>query len=1028
MNEWFISCRRLAPLLLCIALFSCSDGSDYRPPAVEPPVEPEPEPGPVASARLVASEADLLGGPLARGVRGDFVLENDYLRVIVQRPGRRWLGIGTYGGNIIDVSRKKADGSFYPDHMEEFVLGVNIENTPNYIEVEVANDGAEGTPASICARGPDDLLDFINASSIIRGLGFQFPDSADDRDLPVEIETCYSLAADKPYVTMDTTITNTSSEELPIFLVEYLNGSGQVEPYQPMIGFGEPQITPVCPLEKRVACSSSDDGQCDQCNYIAFAGTDDAQGVSYGFIHDVPGTTSFSTSGVNNLVLGLDVFNLLLGRGDPNFIVPADGELELRSYFAVGDGTVSSIGDIRNTIFGLETGKLSGTTSSNEAPLAGAQIAVYQVLNDTTNPPSLFMAGHSHTDDDGSYSMNLPPGDYIVRANMEGYLFPTEDAVAVSINAAETSTVDIAFPSTGKLHVTLLDEIGPGPAKLQLVGFDPSPQPLNNVQFALAGIFSDVDADKLPYGIALVDFIDTSGDSVTITVEPGQYQLVLSRGPRYSVFKQLITITPGDTTTVAGEITRIVDSEGFVHGDFHVHSIDSPDAEVTREERVATYLAEGMDFFTPSDHGIRVDFSSTLADMGVERLIGTASSSETTTFDYGHFNSWPVTVDTQQLGGGSLDWGRGTEPGMDFPQYSSYVLSPQEIIDGLHADPKNNLVQINHIGSFFGGAGLAIDTGLTPPRSFTDPVSRRLDPQLDNAFSDSFDALEVWIGTNGRRGIVDDFLAQNAGDWFNLINQGIVRIGIANSDSHDRRFTRISARNFIASDLTGGVELSAGAEQLAASVKAGKTIGSNAPFLVLDAQGSFNGQQQRAGLRVTDSTTMSLDAGGDVELRVTVQTPQWAPIDRIDFYINSQPERTSGENEAARYAICPSAGFNKGDEEWNSIEVIVNDAVPGAVRTEINVTMVLPELTRDTWVVAIARGSEGVSEPLFPVLPASLDSALNTTLEELIDGNLGESGTPAFAFTNPLFIDVDGDGWEAPGVANTACSRPPKNI
>jgi len=95
-----------------------------------------------------------------------------------------------------------------------------------------------------------------------------------------------------------------------------------------------------------------------------------------------------------------------------------------------------------------------------------------------------------------------------------------------------------------------------------------------------------------------------------------------------------------------------------------------------------------------------------------------------------------------------------------------------------------------------------------------------------------------------------------------------------------------------------------------------------------------------------------------------------------------------------------------------------------AARTDITATLTLDEITEDTWVVAIARGTDGVSEPLFPVLPESLASSTNKTLADLTDGNLAESGTPAFAFTNPLFIDVDGDGWTAPGVANTRCSSP----
>jgi len=199
-------------------------------------------------------------------------------------------------------------------------------------------------------------------------------------------------------------------------------------------------------------------------------------------------------------------------------------------------------------------------------------------------------------------------------------------------------------------------------------------------------------------------------------------------------------------------------------------------------------------------------------------------------------------------------------------------------------------------------------------------------------------------------------------------------------------------------------------------VLAGKAIGTNAPFLLLQADGMFDGQEQRAGLRIEANTMMPADADSDVMLTATVSTPEWAAVDAVEFYINNRPERTSAPGTAARYGVSPDAVVRMGDSGWEATRVVVNETVPGAARTDIKATLVLEGITQDTWIVAIARGSDGVSEPLFPVLPASLKTSTNTTLEGLVDGNLGEQGTPAFAFTNPLFIDVNGDGWQAPSI------------
>ncbi len=972
-----------APLLGCLLLAACDDDNNNKK-GVVPPPEPPPA---VAVAREATQASDLLQGPLARSAIGDFVLENDLFRVIIQKPGRNWFGIGTYGGNIIDVSRKQADGSFLPDHLEEFIIGINVENTPNYTVVEITNPGADGEAAQICARGPDDLLELVNASSIIRGLGLPFPESADDRDLPLEIETCYSLAAGQPWVTVDTRLKNTGGEDLGIWWVEYLNGSGEVEAFQPNIGFGEPLYTSSCPASRAVAC---DDGECDQCNYLAYSGHDGAAGVSYGFIHGVEGTTSISTSGVNVLILGETVFSIT-GGSPPNFTVPGNGELRLRRYFAVGDGSASSIADIRNQLYGIHTGELSGTVTSAGAPLADASIAVFQTVNANASPPILFMAGHTRTDAQGHYLMSLPPDEYEVIAHAEGYLFASETPARVSIVTDQATGQDFELPAPGYLRVGVTASepggaIGPVPAKLQVVGFDPSPAPGNNVLGARTGVVGD-DSDSLAYGITLVDFIDRSGLGERLTLEPGDYQLVVSRGPRYSAFRQNITIVSGQTLEVQAKLARVVDTGEYVYGDFHVHSIDSPDAEVTRRERVATYLAEGMDFFTPSDHGIRVDFTSTLADMDVTDLIGTASSGEITTFDYGHFNSWPVTVDPSLIGGGTVDWGREAQPGMDFPEYASYVLSPGEIIAKALSDPKANIVQINHIDSHFGGSGLAIDTGMTPPQSSVDVTQRRLDPALANGFDDGFQALEVWIGTDGRDGIFDAFLGQNAGDWFNLINQGIVRTGVADSDTHVRRTTYLATRSQIPSSVTSPGGLSDHAEALAATVAAGKVIGTNAPFVTITASGNHQGEASRAGLSLTESTTLSADPATDVTVIVQIATAEWAQVDTVDFYINNQPEKNSLPGNPARYGVCPNLSISAGDARWQSRQVVVDPDIPGASRTEIEVTLNLPEVAVDTWLVAIAHGTDGVSPPCSPscpriwtgrAIPASKTSSMTT--------------------------------------------------
>jgi hypothetical protein len=49
---------------------------------------------------------------------------------------------------------------------------------------------------------------------------------------------------------------------------------------------------------------------------------------------------------------------------------------------------------------------------------------------------------------------------------------------------------------------------------------------------------------------------------------------------------------------------------------------------------------------------------------------------------------------------------------------------------------------------------------------------------------------------------------------------------------------------------------------------------------------------------------------------------------------------------------------------------------------------------------------------MFPVYPADLDETSNATLADLLDGNRGEDGVMALGFTNALYLDLDGGGFQ----------------
>ncbi|MGH9388376.1 MAG: hypothetical protein ACRD1Z_02100, partial [Vicinamibacteria bacterium] len=133
-----------------------------------------------------------------------------------------------------------------------------------------------------------------------------------------------------------------------------------------------------------------------------------------------------------------------------------------------------------------------------------------------------------------------------------------------------------------------------------------------------------------------------------------------------------------------------------------------------------------------------------------------------------------------------------------------------------------------------------------------------------------------------------------------------------------------------------------------------------------------------------------------------------------EYYVNSETiaDTTGRAGLPPLYRICPDF------VQMAGVDFTVNTvAVNGASRLEATTSLSLAGLTEDAWVIVMVKGTDGVSKPLFPIIPNDLKVATNSTLANLTDGNLGEDGALALAFSNPIFIDVNNNGlYDPPGV------------
>jgi hypothetical protein len=959
---------------------------------------------PKARVRQITDSADLIEGPLAHGRIGDWLIENEFARFIVQDVAQRDMySVGGFGGNVIDLELKANPGN---DNFIEIQPMLNVETVVNAIEVEVVNDGQDGTPAILRTCGPDDLLDFVNPSSQIADFGQSVPPNLDDNDQTVWACTEYRLDPSDPepgrfvgpWLRMETTVENTGGAQVQMLVGDWYNPGGQLEMWSRNQRLGE-AITNAFTL----------------ISHFAYG---EYEGLDYAYVtiplpaDELPNdqdSTQFTTSGVTVVLHNASVVASLTGTAPPFFVDPGL-ERSFTRFLGVGDGSGANGVGMQTAVRGLNSGTIQGCVTVNQVPLAGSRVTVIP----NGNPNNVVNTLVTRPGGCPNYSGKSGTGTFQVAASRRGT--PYEDGTdtptfhTVSVAANGTGTVNIDLPETGRLEVHVEDEAGLElPARVSVIGTDPSPPLAAEVSVplvgsAVLGLFEDP-KEAVPPGLVAFGYTDAAGD-VAFDVEPGEYELVVSRGTEYSVYQAALEIVAGQTTSIPdAKIARVLDTTGFVSSDFHVHGIRSADSRVADGPRVAQFAGEGVENIIMTDHHVHTDLSPTIAALGLGAWVNSTIGEEITTFDYGHFNGYPFTVDPSVPSGGSTDWGQAAPPGQDFPSAGALNATPA----GIYAlattgdvSTADTTVQVNHIDSHF--HPLQIDTSAAGPISdgldAAERAARRL-PSTGNLFH-HFPALELWNGAD--RNQQENFLLERIGIWFNHLNKGLRTTAISDTDTHTfGDLETAGARTWTASPTDVVSAISGGS--VANAVDAGRAVGGQGVYVQtrLLAPGTST---VLADLTFGGSTDAAA-TGADLEIRV--QVPTWARFDRIEVYANgaSAPD-AKGPVSPYLFSAGPAAVTlfegdcdpdTTGDGDFDLTKVNVHPSVPGAERHEVTHTVPFTSLAGDTWFVVVVRGTDGVCPPMFPVYPRSLDSG----------------GTMALGVTNALYLDVNGGGFQPPG-------------
>ncbi len=1019
-----------------------------------------------ASAVQITNRAQLVGGERALGEVGDYLIENEKVRLVVQRQGFS-RGFGVYGGSLIDADlRRPAEtgtsgagsgndqfGELFP---MIFVQAVDVQS------VFVSADGKDGGPARITCVG--EAGDFLELAAILNravtGSNVDFQSLTSGPQLRYTIT--YELEPGATWVNVSLEVTNISPRALrfPSELATQLLGLVNLPVQDFTVPIGDIALygatshvwLPGVGFDQRFGLQ---DAYRKKVDFPAFPGlvvewvASRGEGASYGIA---------AAASPRNFVLGKKAIydDARSPVNDTSILVPftANGFLgmyydsapaELRAnesfatkkHFIVGSGDVGSVLDGVLRLRRAPSGRIGGQVLDvgTNVPAEGASVVVYQ-RPERGGPRRVFAQYDVRAN--GSFGGNIPPGSYSARVTGSGR--PLSPLVDFFVVEGQSTPLRLESTPPGRVVVRVVDAEGhPLPAKASAIGtYGPE-----HVGKLTRNFLFDLEAGEPFRSSDLVDddpadertrqYVEaqafTDRGTAELLLRPGTYRIVTSRGPEWDLAATTVTALPSETSSVTHVLRRVVDTTGWIAGDLHIHSRQSIDSGMSLDERVRSLAAEGVEWAVATDHNFVTDYRPYVARNELFDWLFPMVGLEMTTLESGHFNGYPLRYDPGPVTHGSFEWARRT---------------PDQIFDDLRArgslGPERTIVQVNHardgVLGYFSQYQRDPFTGQELPPTLVQQVIAPKGPAFrtrdgTSAFSQKFDAMEVagskllWqihhfrvpdalpsgelpanvppAGTILRKENGQPAFPGLVDDWFTLLNLGSRTIAVGTGDSHSGGDEAGHFRTMVFVGDDRPITLSE--SRLVDAMQSRRVVATNAPLVDFWVDDPVRG--------VMGSTIQAKDPAR-VTLGYRLTSAPWASVARLVVWRNG--------TIAAVVPVDPRRDLAK-------------DPLAGALDMELAKDAAGAPV--DSWFVIEAIGYES----LFPVVkPLEVPPVLLTDAVAVLAGPLGlgsdEFGAlrppevfpiTAWALTNPVWVTRGAGPFTPPGLVPVEVQARPEN-